>query len=259
MLKGSAVRAGKVLGAIAAMVAVVIPVASASASVRHTGAAPAAAKNAAVSAGTLAQASTAPARGGPAPTTSRGVLPPRPSQLTSAPQVQVCAPNAFCLNRYHGGYSAGTPVIDWYFNDPNNDFTFEQLGSWCGGTGEVRNGENGMFCPFAYGSGLNARYDGDAIYELFSYGPALLCAAIPNFSDGYVALESCGSNGYAWVYSKESYMVSVGESNFAYRNGNGPNNPFWLWYAPGTVGGQLDALPNATEQWFCYGHGIGSC
>lgn len=134
-----------------------------------------------------------------------------------------------CLNRAGGGQGVGTHIIGYVEHDNNNDFTNLNLGSWCGGTGIVRNGEGGILCPFRNGSGLNARYDGAKIIALWSYNLGLY-GTIPSFSNGNVALGNYGDQGYAWVMNSAGYVVSVGESNWLFDNGHGSNNPAWLWF-----------------------------
>lgn len=156
------------------------------------------------------------------------------------------------MNRAGGGAVKGTKVVGYGTFDNNDDFTFaDELSSWCGGTGKVRNGEGGITCPFTVGSGLNSRYDGAELWTLHSYNTGFY-AAIPNFSNHLVALGNLGDQGDAWIQNDAGYVVSVGESNWAYANGGGANKPQWL-DTNGNVGAQLLAGgPANTGTWSCY-------
>lgn len=115
------------------------------------------------------------------------------------------SPN-LCMNRAGGGTSNGTPIIGWHQDyDNNEDFAMNSLGSDCGGW--VHNGENGLTCPFAVGTGLNKRYDGDLIITLNS--TATNKCATGDWPDGNLVLEPCSSSGVAYVLSPANYLINV--------------------------------------------------
>jgi hypothetical protein len=164
---------------------------------------------------------------------------------SATPIAQVCDPNdgPLCMNRAGAGTGNGTNVIMWNVNDNNNDFALVPLSSWCGGTGRVENGENGQVCPFWNGSGLNARYDQDQIYEIESLS-TLKCAAISDLvGGGPLNLQPCGATGYAFVQSAAGYLISVGETNFQHVN----NQPYWI-NAAGKGQGIITS-PGANNPW----------
>src|SRR5215470_4483047 len=145
-----------------------------------------------------------------------GVTIPLGLSAAAAPTVQICAiaGSNHCVNRNHGATAFGTHAVSYYRDDANNDFSLatETL-SYCGNTNWVHNGENGLVCPFANGSGLNARYDGKFIMMLHAYHEVNTCAGVTSYLYGTVALEACGSNGYLWVDSPGAsgeYLVNVG-------------------------------------------------
>jgi hypothetical protein len=159
------------------------------------------------------------------------------------------------MNRNGGGTGNGTHVIGWTFNNGNNWFDWPTTSvSWCPG-GYVHNGENGLFCPFSYGSGLNSRYHGDSIRELLSpnTGKCITPDSIAN-SIGYAILNSCGANGYLWVlnvFGGTNYLINVGRSNYAYDHGGGSNTPYFINAAGHGI--QMEILGFGNNGFFCYG------
>lgn len=121
------------------------------------------------------------------------------ARASTPPPVQICnSSQTLCLNRQGGGTAGGTHVIQWGLGDPNNDFNFVGLGTWCkGGHVEIYAGGG---CPFAIGSGLNSYYDGALIVEELN-NTSNLCVANGYSYNGYerAQLQSCGSNGYVWI------------------------------------------------------------
>jgi hypothetical protein len=94
-----------------------------------------------------------------------------PQVAQAAVPLQLCTVNgshSLCLNRAQGGTSQGTWVIGWSADgDNNNDFEYDFLTGMCGGGRVIIYAGGG--CPFAIGSGLNARYDGAYIVQLRAY------------------------------------------------------------------------------------------
>lgn len=158
----------------------------------------------------------------------------------------------YCMNRAGGGIQAGTPIIGYNPDfDNNEDIRSAQLASDC--EGSVHNGENGLVCPFTLNSGLNARYDGDIIAEL--YRPGTGFCITPNSVRDAAILNDCGADGYAFVIPPSNYIINVWASNTAYQEGFGSNRPVFLNGATY----QSEQLPlsftgNAhIDQWYCYG------
>jgi len=178
-----------------------------------------------------------------------------PVQLaTAVPPSQICSSDG-CINRSGGGITKGTQLLAWDVNDSHNGFAFLQKNNFvCGRYASVHNGEQGCVGPFAVGSGLNARYDGDIVYNIHSYDTGFV-AAIPSFSSFEVKMGNFGDPGDAWVVANGGYTISVGESNWAYNGGNGANRPYWLT----TYSGQHSKLLALFESgathltWFCNG------
>lgn len=201
----------------------------------------------------LAPAAGTQPSAGPATAT----VPAAPVTASSIPQVQICVPGGECLNRKGGGTGGGTEIIYWSFNDPNNDFTFLDVGAWvCGKYDTVHNGENGCLGPFTNGSGLNARYDGKPLFRIWAYNEGL-CAAVPNYFARLLDLGNCTAQGTVYVYDTSSNsVIGVGESNYEYGQDGLTNDPYWMYAQTNGFQVETNVL---SEQWFCEGNGIGSC
>jgi hypothetical protein len=165
----------------------------------------------------------------------------------ASPPVQVCSNLGNCMNRSGGGTANGTNVINYTQNNANNDFTFLLLSTWCGATGTVHNGENGILCPFPNGSGL---------YAFRAYNENKY-VTIPNFTTTQTKLGNYGDQGYAFVRTPQGFVVSIGVSNDRYNSGGGSNHPYWL-NQQATIG-PLVVYDRADDEWGCVGSGQGSC
>lgn len=180
-----------------------------------------------------------------------------PSARADASPRRICTADAndWCMNRYHGQTSSGTPVISYTdnTNDPNEDFEFLVITNFvCGQYGTVHNGENGCWGPFTVGSGLNQRYDGKNVGEIVSYFTNW-CSVI----DQHLAtdsLQNCGSVGYVFVDSPVNgadYLVNVAYSNSIYQATQVTNRPYWL--DANSFGQSLIVDPAALTSWKCKG------
>lgn len=91
--------------------------------------------------------------------------------------------SSLCLNRQGGGTAAGTHVIAYNCNDPNDDFDFIWLGGMCGG-GYVT---VSPACPYSNVQ-IDQRYNGAAIVEIYNYH-AYKC--VVNSGGGETVLGQC--------------------------------------------------------------------
>ena len=154
------------------------------------------------------------------------------------------------MNRSGGGHVIGTPIGGYGTFDDNDDFTFEFYPTTKCGDNKVHNGEGGIYCPFTNGSGLNSRYDGADILAIHEYTYGYY-AVIPNFGNGKLTLGNFASQGDTYVRNSAGYLVSVGESNYAYGQGFGWNKPYWV-DSSGVSGAQLEAAqPANSGPWDC--------
>jgi hypothetical protein len=94
-----------------------------------------------------------------------------PQVAQAAVPIQLCTVNnqySLCLNRGGGGTGPGTWVVGWSADgNNNNDFEYGFLTGMCGGGRVIVYAGGG--CPFTPGSGLNARFDGAYIVDLYAY------------------------------------------------------------------------------------------
>jgi hypothetical protein len=116
------------------------------------------------------------------------------------PDYQICNSEGGqrCMNRNRGGLSNGTLVIAWYEGDPNDDFQWLELGTYCGG------GHVTASCPSWGNSALNKMYNGSVIVENYSHGKclALNSELQPCNADGTVdVLTGCGGESVTCPFS----------------------------------------------------------
>ena len=200
------------------------------------------------------------------------------SPAHAAPNTQICSAQntSLCANAQGGFHTPGDGVILWHNGDPNNTFFTVLLTGICPagggvGAGYVHNGEGGIVCPFRDGSGLNSRYDRDAIVEFEDYTSALvydppLCIADDGSGSGAAALFGCSwvQNGFGWGGARGSVFIlshitnidNMGTTpfwavNYYYttQGGCGLNQPAWM------TGGSLAVkiylnICRAVHQWF---------
>jgi hypothetical protein len=195
----------------------------------------------------------------------------------AASNIQICsnlAPN-LCANADGGFHSPGDSVILYHNGDPNNTFSIVLLTGICNagggvGAGYVHNDEGGEVCPFPVGSGLNSRYDKDAIVEFQDYTSARvydppLCIADGSGS-GSTLLEGCswiqnnfgfgGARGSVFILSHITNVNNMGTTpffavNYYYSTSPecGHDQPAWM------IGGSL-AVPiyenicKALHEWY---------
>ena len=149
-----------------------------------------------------------------------------------------------CLNRKGGGYTSGTNVIGWdKDSDQNENFYGVLLTGWCS-SGYVTE-----TCPFTVGSGLNARYDGDPIFELNTSNNQCLGA---DSSWLEAVLGGCLPNGGAIVGSNTNgvFLISVGVSNHFYGTTGSYDAPYWLVW-DSHFGDPLIFTDEAINSWTC--------
>jgi hypothetical protein len=93
-----------------------------------------------------------------------------PAATAQAPPYQIATvqgSSSLCLNRAGGGTAAGTHVIAYNCNDPNDDFDFQWLADMCG-NGYVSYART---CPFSNRQ-LDGYWDGAAIVSIHGYSVA---------------------------------------------------------------------------------------
>lgn len=156
----------------------------------------------------------------------------------AAPPQQICNPQKpnLCANAEGGLHDPGDYVINWTMGDPNNTFVAVLLTGICPaaggvGGGYVHNGEGGEICPFPNGSGLNNRYNGDAIVEFEDYASALrydppLCIADSGSGSGSTKLGTCSwiQNNFGWGGATGSVFILSHITDIS----NKGTTPFWV-------------------------------
>jgi hypothetical protein len=134
-----------------------------------------------------------------------------------------------CLNNTAGYASSNNPIQYWAYGtqgEPNNDWNI-------GAEGTVV-GTNCSSCwPFVTGSGLNAKYNGDPVYEFVWSQNTDYCAdALDYYTPsqyGNLLLEECGPSSSQWyVYSSSHFLVAVNASNSQYNKYHVYQQPVWL-------------------------------
>jgi hypothetical protein len=149
-----------------------------------------------------------------------------------------------CINRNGGGYTSGTKGIGWHNDsDQNENFYGVPLTGWC------NSGHVTETCPFTVGSGLNSRYDGDAIVSLDTSNNQCLGA---DSSWLEAVLGGCVPDGGAFVESNVNgaFLISVGVSNHFYGTTGSRNTPYWLVW-DGHFGDPLIFTDEAINSWAC--------
>jgi hypothetical protein len=138
---------------------------------------------------------------------------------------------SLCLNRMRGGTGNGTPIIAYTRDfDNNENFRFAYLTNYCG-SGHVTS-----TCPFAVGSGLNTRYQGNPILAFLDNSDQTKCVTAQNPSA--IVLEPCGATGYVFVRNTVKgsigHVENVHWSNQNYSAGH-YNSPSWMCAVYGTL------------------------
>jgi hypothetical protein len=184
-----------------------------------------------------------------------------PASATNGPQI--CSVQAdLCANQNGGSDKSGTYVIAWNGGDDNNTFEARQLTGICGGYVSAE-----AACPFPDGSGLNNRYNGDAIAEFEDYSSSggTLCIADSGSGTGSTALGACspdggwgGATGEVFILSGVKSFADIEDNpfwavNYHYTvtpgdNGCGNNKPCWLVTA-GKGAPLYENFPSANNQW----------
>jgi hypothetical protein len=199
-----------------------------------------------------------------------------PAHAIAGPQICNVQNTNLCANARGGFHTPGDYVILWDNGDSNNTFQTILLSGICPagggvGAGYVHDGEGGIICPFANGSGLNRRYDKDAIVEFEDYTSALvydppLCIADSGTGSGSAALFACswvqnhlgwgGATGSVFILSHITDINNMGITpfwavNFHYTSAGvcGLNQPAWMVGATKGVPIYLNSC-SANNQWF---------
>jgi hypothetical protein len=128
-----------------------------------------------------------------------GILAVSPTAARAA-GYQVCsiAGEQYCMSRDRGGTSNGTSIIVYHKNDPNNDFAFLPLSSYCG-KGYVT---VSPACPDFGNIQLNGALDGAAIGVLGRAGKNQ-CLALGG------KLQPCNADGTVQIFTY-CYRTTIG-------------------------------------------------
>ena len=186
-----------------------------------------------------------------------------PGASASAPIYNVCHDNgngtASCLNNRAGLAENDNPVQYWAFSaqgEPNNDWN-------AGFVGYVNGSDCTSNCwPFVAGSGMNAKYNGNPVYELIWEPDTGYCADSFDYywpgQSGDLRLASCNpaSNSQWFVYSSSHFLVSVNASNLQYVNYHVYQQPVWLGEVSGTGNGQSVGISPAVDQSETFGFDV---
>lgn len=124
-----------------------------------------------------------------------------------ATQTQICGNlgSGYCLNDWNGDGSPGADVNMYYGNSSNEDFWMELLNP-CNSTPAGRVTET---CPFTVGSGWNAEFAGDPIFEIAYDGSSYCVSSESVVIDPVIGvLENCGATGSMFILTPECYFVS---------------------------------------------------
>ena len=166
-----------------------------------------------------------------------------PALAQSAHPSQICLPNpSQCMNNWAGHLAVGNPVNYYKYGTSitNNNWavTFvETINTSCGGPS----------CqPFADGTGLNARYNGQQVYEFPVWGQTEYCAGGSYYNatnnTGQVTLTYCGSLAAEFVMTSYTALVAIDASNDLYYQTDKPNQPVWAGAQDGSNIGNGDPV-----------------
>lgn len=162
-------------------------------------------------------------------------------KAVTQPLSQVCTPqgaNSLCVNRNGGATNPGSYVIAWPPGSDDNDFVFEFLSGMCNG-GKV---SADLECPFTPNKGLNAKYNGKVIAQLYNWDTGL-CVADSGYGSGSTVLGTCGngqglggSDGRIFVLTQvtsigklpTTYAVNRYWSNYGGEGGGNGSKARWL-------------------------------
>jgi len=148
--------------------------------------------------------------------------------------VNVCIPQLTtgnptqCMNDWNGTLANG-PVFRFYHYGNSNGFNAVYVLN----VGTIRQ-VSGGFQPFTDGSGLNARYNGNNVYE-FEWSRngtsqnACIAGYGPNANSVNAPCDITGSHTVLWfVLTDYNGYVSVGASNALYGRTHTANQPVWV-------------------------------
>lgn len=168
-----------------------------------------------------------------------GLVSAWPAAATNGPQI--CSTTAaLCANSNGGAHSPGNAVVAWTAGDKNNTFVAVHLTGIChGGYVYSRGGED--VCPFHYGSGLNSKFNGDAIVEFEDYATVgkytvPMCIADSGNGTGSTTEDPCSwvQNNYGWGGADGSVFILFDVENFSDIQNEGPFtavNFYWTNHA----------------------------
>ena len=172
-----------------------------------------------------AQASTSPATASGA--AQRVHRSPTRASSTSPLNACVLPEKSQCMNDWLGNLTQFAQAVRFYHygnSGGNNRIYATNIGTIHGC------GTSGGFQPFADGSGLNCRYNGQPVYQ-FQWGkngPSGVCIAGDNNMQ-YAFNEGCNEGPATWfVISSENFLVGVGASNVLYDEEDEADVPVWL-------------------------------
>ncbi|HSW79666.1 MAG TPA: hypothetical protein VLG47_02715 [Candidatus Saccharimonadales bacterium] len=144
------------------------------------------------------------------------------AQFTS----RVCNGKNWCLNRSGNGRLDGTHVLAWPNGGSNENFTM--IATSIPGCGSFVQNTPKLQCPFAVGSGLNARYAGDPINEMYTDTTGIAYKCVGTDSVGKGILLPCGSGTGTYMIAHNGYFIDRYWSNVNYQTYHEYNTPSFL-------------------------------
>jgi len=104
--------------------------------------------------------------------------------------------------------------------------------------------------PFAPGSGLNNRYNGDGVYEIQKKTPGGHNGCM-GIIGAEVVWEPCSNGTTDWVLSNSGYWISILASNAAFDQNHVKNQPYGMSdQVNGTSNGSEVTVSNSDNAWF---------
>jgi hypothetical protein len=174
-----------------------------------------------------------------------------PKALAQSFPDNVCTPGpGQCLNLWDNDQNTGAPVKWYHYRNSGgyNNWDVQVVGTVVGD-----NCESDCY-PFALGSELNSRYNGDDVLRFAYWNNTYYIADQSDYSTAIkegnleIAPED-GSKYQLFVWSGEGYLIAVGASNAQFAYDGTPNVPVWLGGTGGNTGNGAQVTMSNEQSW----------
>ena len=132
----------------------------------------------------------------------------------------------YCMNDWNGDHNQGAPIKMYYGGSSNEEFELQAINP-CNSSPDPDDVTE--TCPFVVGSGLNAKYDGSLIFQLY-YPAANKCIGTSSAGNGILT----GCNSPAGTGGGDgTILISPDAGPFV--NDDPIIDKYWTNQSPGTI------------------------